>query len=184
MNTTHNEAKAINSPMAQLAKAYKWIEECLRYETLNKTSVSVARLFQIGENAQLKDLQQTRSIIANLVKRGHVTQIGKGSSTTYQWNIESPPFIFQLRKARGSALKQPSKPEVVKMKLPPRTVPTKSHAEYLKEIEQVREAYRLEVLERARNSPRQLEVEYEGAIVTIGRDPITGRIRVHVEDVV
>jgi hypothetical protein len=72
------------------------------------------------------------------------------------------------------------------IKLAPQPKPPKAdmpYQYYLDEIERVKQEYASQIREKAKTEPQTLEVEFEGAIITIGRDPESGRIRVKVRDI-
>lgn len=97
------------TPMAQLAKMYKLIEEHLRREELSMHALREKPDVKAAE----KTNWQVRDIFRTLTKHDCLIKRGSGKSTTYRWNPDAPPFTLDL-KAKQKGMRQAGPVAVVK----------------------------------------------------------------------
>lgn len=150
-------AAATFNSLTQLAQMYNLLESVLRKAA---TYPSLCGL-TIQEINSIKNVQtlaknkfQVRDLLKSLVRKGHVTQTTKPTSTHYEWDLSSPSFILK-RKAKTVS----SEVTCIKPEIPPNAT-LASMVKVAKEV----------------------EIAMGGLVVLVGRNPLTGRVRITIDE--
>lgn len=151
----------INNPVAQIAHMYNLLEAHLRRAAGTNTPINVPTLNKQGDIAALtKSPWQVRDLLKSLDRRGYVIHKGNG----FVWDISAGPFVISNRSLQRSRT-EPSEPTVHRIKAPKPTLNKMP-----------------ELTPRRVAVAKEIELVLGGTLVVIGRNDVTGRLRIIIED--
>jgi hypothetical protein len=146
---------SINNPLSQLAQIYALLEANLRKAATSHKPLTLVDLNSIPEiKDKVKSAWQVRDCMGNLAAKDFVIKTGVGKAKNYIWNLNAPPFVLKTSQ-REKIKTQPSEPVIKQEKK--RAVHSTPSQEY--------------------------ELVIGNTMITIGKNPSTGNMRLTIEEI-
>lgn len=156
-----------NNPIAQVAQMYGLIEAHLRRAATHDIPLTLPALNKQGDiKAIAKSGWQVRDLLKSLVRKGFVIHDTHG----YVWNMQAPPFVIGNRSLQRTRT-EPSEPKVQRIVSPKPS------------LDKMQGLTMPQLKSRNVKPAKDIELVIGDTLVVIGRNPVTQRLRITIEDV-
>ena len=153
---------ATSNALSQVAQMYNLLESILRSADANNRPLTITELNNFPAVLALRKSQwQVRDLVTKtLLKRGHVTEItNQQGDKVYAWDKTSEPFNLAIKQTRKASTK-PSAATITKPEPAPNAI-----------------------IQQMGKIAQEVEIAMGGFSVVIGRNPLTGRVRITIDEV-
>lgn len=193
-----------NNPIAQVAQMYNLIEDHLRRAATHDIPLTLSALNKQGDiKAIAKSGYQVRDLIKSLVRKGFVLHDERG----YRWAMNAGPFVLSNKSLQRTRT-EPSEPKVQRIRAPKETVVEdmekaapaglgeasdladelecmcRNYQALMVDHRALKASVRAGLGEARKVKPaKDIELVIGDTLVVIGRNPVTHRLRITIEDV-